>query len=350
MSKFQYAARSPEQWAKREKGSTFQGFILDQYMGFSPKKENWVRFLPPTWDNPGHYGIDVWVHYSVGPENATVLCLYKMTGKPCPICEAHAKLEADGREDAASLRATRRVLAWVINRKEEKDKKPQYWAQPQTVDKEITKICRDRVSGALYYIDHPDQGYDVLFDKEGEGMTTKYMGFQIARQASSIDDAYLDYAIANPLPNILLWRSYDEVKDLFEGTAGPITKVNPGQPVGPTNEQVLSGAPAQIVPPPVIAAPPPTPPQIVVPPPPPTTLCTSEIEYQGNVFGCSEMGPHPNKEHNHQRYIRPAVAQAPTPPPPPQVTATPPTNSGASPTIVDRTAGLRDRFKTGRQQ
>src|ERR1700677_2560430 len=198
---FVYQPRSPEAWKKRESGNTFQGFIKDSYMGFSPKKENWVRFLPPTWENAGHYGIDIWVHYSVGPENASVLCLYKMTGKPCPVCEAFAAKEAAGQEDSTQYKPTRRVLVWLINRKEDKEKKPQYWAQPQTVDKEITKICRDRISGQLYYIDNPDTGYDVLFDKEGEQMLTKYVGFQIDRNPTSIDQSYLDYAVNNPLPD-----------------------------------------------------------------------------------------------------------------------------------------------------
>src|ERR1700747_1884482 len=110
-------------WRKRESGSTFQGFILDEVQGFSPKKENWVRFAPPTWEDASHYGIDIWVHYSVGPENASVLCLYKMTGKPCPVCEAHASAEAAGREDADRLKPTRRVLVWLVNRNDERDQK-----------------------------------------------------------------------------------------------------------------------------------------------------------------------------------------------------------------------------------
>lgn len=340
MSSFKYAPRSNEAWAKREKGSTFEGFIKDQYMGFSAKKGNWIRFLPPTWDNPSHYGIDIWVHYSVGPENGNVLCLYKMTGKPCPVCEAHAVAEAAGREDASNLKATRRVLTWVVNRNEEKDKRPQYWAQPQTVDKEITKICRDRVTGQLYYIDHPDQGYDVTFDKDGEGMTTKYNGFQIARQASSVEDVYLDYALANPLPDILLWRSYDEVKDLFEGLAGPAVQVSQRQEVPQQSRPVST---SMTPPGPQVVVPPQPPPSVVMPPPPTAQFCSLDMEYQGNVFGCNLAPGHP-ADHDFKRYLGPSAAQAPTPHPPA------PTNSGVlpgQPSAADRAANLRDRFKTG---
>jgi hypothetical protein len=346
MSSFKYAPRSNEAWAKREKGSTFEGFIKDQYMGFSPKKDNWIRFLPPTWDNPSHYGIDIWVHYSVGPENANVLCLYKMTGKPCPVCEAHAVAEAAGREDANNLKATRRVLVWVVNRKEEKDRKPQYWAQPQTVDKEVTKICRDRVTGQLYYIDHPDQGYDVTFDKDGEGMTTKYNGFQIARQASSVEDVYLDYALANPLPEILQWRSYDEVKDLFEGTAGPTTQLHPGQASHPIAEVPKPIATGPVVVPTPLPQPPPPQVNTVVLPPPAAQFCALEVEYQGNMFGCNYAPGH-SGDHHYQRYLRQAQPQAPVVPP--HVAS--PGNSGVVPqttqSAADRAAGLRDRFKTG---
>ena len=326
---FNYTPRSPEQWKKREKGNTFEGFIKDEFQGFSAKKENWIRFLPPTWENASHYGIDIWVHYSVGPENASVLCLYKMTGKPCPICEAHAKAESEGREDADKLRPTRRVLVWLINRNDTKEKKPQYWAQPQTVDKEITKICRDRVTGQLYYIDHPDQGFDVTFDKDGEGMTTKYTGFQIVRQPSSIEDIYLEYAISNPLPDILLWRTYEEVKDLFEGLAGPVAPVNPVSAPAPSIPTAQA----------VIPTPPPPPPQVATPAPPPQ-FCSFETEYTGNIFGCNGQPGH-GGEHNYQRFLR-AAPSAPPPPPPP--TAVP---VSTIPSVSDRAAGLRDRFKTG---
>lgn len=344
MTNFKYQPRSQEAWAKREKGSTFEGFIKDQYMGFSAKKDNWIRFLPPTWENPVHYGIDIWVHYSVGPEKANVLCLYKMGGKPCPVCEAHAVAEAAGREDAPNLKVTRRVLVWLANRKEEKDKRPQYWAQPQTVDKEVTKICRDRVTGQLYYIDHPDQGYDVTFDKDGEGLATRYNGFQIARQASSVEQEYLDYAIAHPLPEILQWRTYEEVKDLFEGLAGPVTQIRPGQPPATAAAEAPQPTPTAPVAVQQPSPQPPSPPANAVLVPPMTQFCTLEIEYQGNMFGCNYASGHTG-DHHYQRYIRAAQPQAPTAPP------IAPTNSGAvaagQPSAADRAAGLRDRFKTG---
>lgn len=223
MSPFQYKARSDDSWKKREtqSGSNYAGFILDEFKTFTAKKQNWIRILPPTWDNPQHYGMDLWVHYSVGPDNGSVICLAKMRGTACPICEAHARAEASGREDAYNLKPTRRVAIYVIDRNEEgkKDveKKPLVWAMPWTLDRDISKVCRDRQTGELYQIDHPDAGFDVTFDVEGERPNIKYVGVQIARRPSTVDKEYLDFIEKNPVSTTFQWRTYEEVKALFEG-------------------------------------------------------------------------------------------------------------------------------------
>lgn len=218
-AKFQYKARKSEDWEKREKqsGSSFVGFIEDQFETYTVRKgENWMRILPPTWEDPSHYGYDVWVHYGVGPQNASVICLLKQKNQPCPICEAKAIAEDAGKDDLASeLKPGRRVCVWILDRKEEK--KPQIWAMPWSLDRDISKVARDRQTGELYQLDHPDAGYDVSFDAEGEAMTRKYVGTQLARRPSPVDEKHLDYIMANPLPNCLIWRNYAELKELLAG-------------------------------------------------------------------------------------------------------------------------------------
>lgn len=263
-SRFQYQARPAEAWAKREKGSSYEGYAKDEYQTYTPKKENWIRILPPTWDNPNHYGIEIYVHYSVGPSRASVLCLRRMKNEACPICEAHDRATQAGREDADQLKPTKRVLVWLIDRKAEQEggpnykKIPQLWAQPATkVDQEIAKQCRDRFTGELYQIDNPDSGNDVMFEKVGDQLATTYSGFQIAKRPSSVDDAYLEYIIANPLHNTLKWRSYEELQSLFEG-----------QFSGEAAEAPPIAAPVTIAAPPVAYTPPapqPPPPVAFVP-------------------------------------------------------------------------------------
>jgi hypothetical protein len=114
------------------------------------------------------------------------------------------------------LRPSKRVLIWIIDRKDE-DKGPLVWGMPWTLDRDITKVSRDRTSGKFYFVDHPEEGFDIYFDKDGEGIGTKYTGVVLARRATTVDDQWLNFVQEHPLPDTLLVRNYDEIKELFDG-------------------------------------------------------------------------------------------------------------------------------------
>jgi hypothetical protein len=278
---FNYQARNEDAWKKRadQSGSQFDSFTKDEFKNYALRKgENCVRILPPTWDSPAHYGYDVWIHYSVGPNQGTVLCLQKMRNQKCPICEAHVKAESIGREDAKDLKPGRRVLVWILDRKEETT--PVLWAMAWTVDRDISKICKDRQSGELYQIDHPNAGFDLSFDKEGEKLQTKYTGFQLARRPSSVADAHLQYVADNPLPTVLLWRNYDEVKALFEGEAPPGETVI-SKPIGLVKEGTAPAVKSQ----PAQAA-------------QEEQLCSKQINIKGVAYACALPQGH-KEEHDY---------------------------------------------------
>lgn len=219
---FTYRKRSAEQINRRASGNDFISFISNEVDMYKPKKgANVIRFLPPTWEDPepDHYGMDVWVHYNVGPDHASVLCLNRMKGERCPICEARARAERKGDEDTAGqLKATKRVLAWVIDRdNEDRNSKPLLFAMGARMDREIAGLSVDPRSKHVLYIDDPKNGYDVSFRKDGEGLKTQYGGIQIDRQPSEIVDEYLDYVEEVPIPQTLVWRSYEEVQRIFQG-------------------------------------------------------------------------------------------------------------------------------------
>jgi len=226
---FQYKPRSDEDWEKRasQQGGGFQGYILDDFRLYQLKKgENAIRILPPTWDGATHYGFDVHTHFGVGPDKATVLCPYRMVNERCPICEARSLAEKRGDDDLSKeLRPSRRVLVWVIDRKDE-DKGPVVWGMPWTLDRDITKVSRDRTTGKFYHIDSPEEGFDVYFDRDGEGIGTKYTGVVLARRPTSVEPEWIEYVTAHSLPDTLLVRDYEEIQALFEGSK-PAPKAEP---------------------------------------------------------------------------------------------------------------------------
>jgi len=220
-SKFKYKARTPEQVEKRlnRTGGSFQGFLHDDYKTFKPAVgDNFIRFLPPTWDDAEHWGYEVHVHYGVGPDRASVLCLSKMENKRCPICEARDAARKAGDEEAAKELAPRlQVVSWVMNMRDTAAG-PMLWSIGFRMDSDFIKLTRDRESGELLQIDNPEEGYNVSFQREGTTQTTtRYSGFQTSRKPSAIEESWLEYVVAHPVPTTFVHRTYEEVKALFEG-------------------------------------------------------------------------------------------------------------------------------------
>jgi len=232
MVEFHYRKRDPAQWDKHahQTGGDFETFVQDDYRTWSAKKgSSLVRILPPVHENADHYGITVWVHYSVGPNRASVLCLASMRnmapstmkdGK-CPVCEARTRLLRAGDEEAAGeLRAVKRILVWMIDRNDE-DRGAMVWAMPYTVDKSFCQLAKDESTGEITPIDHPYEGYDISFDRSGEGRQVRYESGKIARRSSRVDDRILEFISTRPLPKVLQWRDYQTIKELYEGGIDP---------------------------------------------------------------------------------------------------------------------------------
>ena len=222
---YEYHARDDESAKKRatQGGGDFDRLLIDGVKGWKPNdKDNRIRILPPTWPGAKHFGLDVYVHYGVGPDRNSYLCLNKMKGLPDPIAEEYAILKRDARNDADDKAAKElspkpRVLVYLIDRDHEKDG-VQAWMMPAGLDKDIVKVSIDKDTGEVLPIDHPDDGYDVSFEKNGQGMTTKYEGVAIARRSSPLGRSeWMEYAVDNPLPDQLNFYSYEHIAGVFNG-------------------------------------------------------------------------------------------------------------------------------------
>ena len=219
---YNYVRRTYEQTEKRANTSTkdFDSFLRDDIKTFKPNDgENTIRILPPGWDNPEHYGIEVHVHYGIGPDEQAYLCAEKHGKGPCCICDARVKAQRDGEDEeyVNSLKPTKRGLFYLVDRAHEKDGVVA-WASPWSVDTGITKVSVDKKSREVLAIDDPEEGYDVEFDKRGKGIGTKYEGIAISRRPSPLGkDEWLDFALDNPLPDILVFHDQAHIEKVFGG-------------------------------------------------------------------------------------------------------------------------------------
>jgi hypothetical protein len=179
--------------------------------------------LPPTWEDAQHFGLDIYVHYGIGSDNQSYLCLDKMRGEKCPICEQRKVAERSGDpEYARSLVPTKRVLVWVVDRADE-ESGPQLWSMAWTIDRDLANLSIDKASGELLLIDDPEDGYDIEFVRTGKGLKTKYSGTAVARRSSPLADdpkqadAWLAFVAENPLTEVLQYFDEDHIASVAEG-------------------------------------------------------------------------------------------------------------------------------------
>lgn len=235
---FKYMPRTQEDVARRSKQASgaYDSFL--RVGAYKPRVgENQIRILPwlngdrsdareqyEKWGGKdgAHWGIDILIHYNVGGDNGTYLCL-KMRGEPCPVCEA--RLEAEGKE-REKLQATAKILCWLLDRNDTTGNPPQPWAMPLKFSKGVSKASQIKGDGGWLAIDLPDEGYDIFFDKTGEGLKTQYDRIEASRDSTPLStrqdqqNAWLDYVDENFLPDLLQYYDYDHIASVLFGNSG----------------------------------------------------------------------------------------------------------------------------------
>ena len=203
-------------------GGDFDKIFKDGINTFSAADgDNLIRPLPPTWEDPEHYGYDIYVHYGIGPDNQAYLCRKKMLNEACPVCEEAKRAEREGDDEYyKELKPKQRVAFYLVDRDDE-EKGALVWSAPWGFDRDVCKISVDKRSGEVLELDNPEDGYDIEFEKTGAKKRTKYEGVKIARKASDLDnDEALEFIDENPLPDILNFYSYEHIADVFNGGSG----------------------------------------------------------------------------------------------------------------------------------
>lgn len=224
--KFAYRARTYDEAQKRanESSGNFDQYLKDKYDTWKPaEKGNRIRLLEPTWDDAQSIGYQIYLHYSIGPDDQTYICTKETLNKPCAVCDERKRVASSAdSEYLSSLSPKKRVLVWMIDRKKEEDG-PKIWPMPLTVDKEVNLQATDSMSREVLAIDDPDEGHDIEFTRTGTGLNTKYLGVKIVHAKSPISDdedtqeEIIQFIFENPLTECLNIYDYDYVNEVFIG-------------------------------------------------------------------------------------------------------------------------------------
>lgn len=233
--KFVYKGRDVKSIKARanQSGGSYDNYFSSKVQRF--KIENGtsnIRILPPSPDIDqdkwgDQWGIEIWTHDFIGPDNSNFLCLRKMKGEVCPVCEEFERADAEAEDDkeheeARKFRPKKRILTYIIDRDDEKAG-PLIWSMPWTVEKDIQARSSHKKTGEGILIDDPDEGFDLSFERTGKGRQIKYLGIDIARDSSPISDdpdvqeKWLDFIEKYPLPEILEFKDADYMEKVFMG-------------------------------------------------------------------------------------------------------------------------------------
>lgn len=226
---FQYQRRTREDVQARatQQSGNYDSIFKERCKVFRPKDgKNVIRILPPTWEDPRHYGYEIFVNYGIGVDNQSYLSLSKMLQKPDPLEDAKKAADKDGdRKLSDALSAKKRVVWYVIDRNDE-EAGPQLWAAPWTVDRDVANLTIDEDTKEVIWIDDPENGFDLRFYKEGKGRNTEYNPSKMKLLAQSpihqdegLQDEWMELVKEHPIPSCLNFYSYDHISTMFDGQA-----------------------------------------------------------------------------------------------------------------------------------
>lgn len=177
------------------------------------------------------YKLTVLVHSNIGVNKDTVLCP-RTVGRKCPICEHRDVLDNEGASDeelrpyGTAKKALYNVM--IFDSEKEFNKGVQVWEAPhQSIEDELTDLAveKDRRTGEVIEkaYNYPEDGWNVVFEKLGSGLSTEYKGVKILERTKEqeltgkeMDQAYDD---AIDFEDAIEEKSYEELYEMLHGVA-----------------------------------------------------------------------------------------------------------------------------------
>lgn len=250
------------QAAKQQKKSSFDSPWPSDLKAFRPQVgKNRIRILP--FPDNGHYALPIHVHYGIGPDNASYLCLDKNPdgGGNCPICREWDRLRREAKalpegpkkdellREAGKYKAKERRLVLLVNRDAESEG-IQFWAMPFSIDKNLCELAEDTDDGAPLFVEDVEEGHDVMFRKDGEGISTKYTGEQIRPSTSPLSDSparqaeWISQLEAITQEDLIRFYPAERIEEVFTGVTAASREVAPeaATPASPPSSETVSEA------------------------------------------------------------------------------------------------------------
>lgn len=224
-----FRKKKSEELRRRAMGNSGLEYLNADAKPYKPKVgKSIARIMDATWPAATHYGFNVKLHYEIGVNKATVLCLRNLN-QVCPICEEvdKARLNRDV-EFATKYVSKPRVLVYLIDR-EDAEAGPQVWPMPKTVDTDLALASEDEASKEMVFIDDPNEGYDIVIVKTVPGGVLRNTNYNVklAKHSSKLSDdeklmkSWLKQTVDHPIPSLLKYESAEHIKEMIGGGQEP---------------------------------------------------------------------------------------------------------------------------------
>ena len=169
------------------------------------------------------YVLDLWVHYNIGPNDDSYICLSKTYGKPCPVCEYIKKARKSGdydEEEIDSIKPRRRTVYAIIcyDSPEEEEKGIQIWEVAHYfMERHLVELARNpRTGGFIVFADPGLEGKSVQFSKKGRGAgNVEFIGHKFLDRDYEISEDIVESVPC--LDDLIYIPTYEEVYKVFYG-------------------------------------------------------------------------------------------------------------------------------------
>ena len=156
---------------------------------------SYITILPRT-DAPEFF-MEIYVHYSMGPNNDAFLCVNRMYGDKCPVCDFGRKLHDEGedKEVTKDYFPAKRYLLWVVDSKDVGSiaEGIQLYEAPKTVFDGIAELSTDDRTGEITDVSDPEEKVTFVFKRMGKGRTgTSYIGFKLEEWQDDVPEKYYE--------------------------------------------------------------------------------------------------------------------------------------------------------------
>ena len=203
-------ARAFKQATEEERKNTLESrgvnkvpYLKKDFPVFFPREgDNEVRLVPPLADDEhcGVLGFQVWTYFILGRSWIAPNAFDKEIRNP--LVDKYQQLKQVDETKAKVFMGTRKTFLFVLDIAEtDKNKLLKLWAAGKTVMDSLVHLSKDRKTGALIPIEDPEKGRIVYFNKQGKGLQTQYLNFDL-------DDEF-------PLPKSILKKLYT-MEELLE--------------------------------------------------------------------------------------------------------------------------------------